>query len=100
MKLLLINFFIAAVFSVEIKKLNSDDPWEAYKTEYKLDFNGQEDIERRKIFEDNVKFINEHNAKESTFKLALNEYAHFVRFIINSLMKSSFPVTNISKLQF
>jgi len=51
-----------------------------WMTEHKIQFkNGAEFAERLSIFRDNLNYIEEHNAKGTTYELGLNAYSHLTQ---------------------
>lgn len=57
--------------------LNSNEIWEQYKIFYNLSFYNTEN-ERKYYFDQNLKYINNHNQKNMSYKLKLTQYAHYV----------------------
>ncbi|RUS77304.1 hypothetical protein EGW08_014931, partial [Elysia chlorotica] len=76
----MLKLLICAVVAVVAVECSSDSEWEKFKsTHAKVYSDKDEDIKRRGIWEANVVYINEHNAKynkgEETFFLGQNEFA-------------------------
>jgi hypothetical protein len=77
--LLFINLIYSAP-APELKKefYNLDDAEELFKTfvkDYNKTYEGEEYQRRYNNFVENLKFINEHNASNSTFSVGLNKFA-------------------------
>ncbi|KII67966.1 Digestive cysteine proteinase 2 [Thelohanellus kitauei] len=62
----------------KIENLVNDDSWSHHKSKYGLQFTPSEEHERRSIFFENVKFIEEFNAKNNGITLAVNKFAHML----------------------
>ncbi|KAF1743601.1 hypothetical protein MXB_1537, partial [Myxobolus squamalis] len=50
--------------------------WEKYKSEYNLDFSGEENAYRKEIFVENYRYIMESNSRNSNFTLSMNMFGH------------------------
>ncbi|KII64894.1 Digestive cysteine proteinase 2 [Thelohanellus kitauei] len=59
-----------------VQNLVSTGLWNEYKGKYNLKFSPSEEAERRDLFLDNLRFIEEVNARNEGFTLAMNEYGH------------------------
>lgn len=81
--LFIILLYFYSGHSISLNKLNSDDHWEEYKKIFNFNFGFFEDRQRRTIFLDNYKYIQEHNHKESLFKMGINHLTHLVLFKLN-----------------
>lgn len=64
------------------KNINLDKEWSTHKSKYKLNFKSEEDRERKSIFIENYKFIENHNNKNNKFELEINKFSHLVNFIL------------------
>ncbi|KAA0200003.1 Secreted cathepsin L 1 [Fasciolopsis buskii] len=72
MRSVILTLLIAGVFA------SNDEVWREWKRKYKKELNGVDDAFRRKIWEDNVKYIQEHNLRHDlglvTYTLGLNQF--------------------------
>lgn len=94
MKLFILTILFKTFQSISFKKFVIDENWKQYKNEYSLEFKENEDFERKLIFMENLEYINEHNSKESSFKLEINQFSHLVFLIIIRPMKNTNPAKN------
>lgn len=78
MYFLLITVTFLTAQAETFKKLNSDKEWEKYKKDFNLNFENEENELRKSIFLKNIEFIDQHNKKDSLFKLGINHYTHLV----------------------
>ena len=62
-----------------------DTEWHSWKARHGVVYQDsiQEDLKRR-VWEDNYHFIEEHNRGNQTYKLGLNRFADLVRAVINT----------------
>ncbi|KII67705.1 Cathepsin 7 [Thelohanellus kitauei] len=60
----------------KIENLVTSNQWSQYKSKYNLNITSDEEDERKAIFLDNVRYIEEFNAKNKSFKLEINKFAH------------------------
>ncbi|KII63832.1 Digestive cysteine proteinase 2 [Thelohanellus kitauei] len=65
-----------AAHASRIQDLTSSGLWSHHKRKYNLQPTPSEEFERRALFFHNLKFIEDHNAKNIDFKLAMNEFGH------------------------
>ncbi|KII69919.1 Pro-cathepsin H [Thelohanellus kitauei] len=81
----------------EFQQLDLDITWKDHKSTYGLAFNEEEDHDRKEIFIENSKFINEHNAHNTELKLKMNKFGHLRpdEILMNNVMKR----TKITKSQ-
>uniref|UniRef100_A0A8W8P0C9 Cathepsin L n=1 Tax=Magallana gigas TaxID=29159 RepID=A0A8W8P0C9_MAGGI len=82
--------------------LTLDNEWELFKVAYKKNY-GEEESNRRQIWEDNVRLIEKHNLEEDrgvhTYRLGMNEYGdmtneEFAR-VMNGLIVHNKTSTNL-----
>ena len=87
-KVAILLFGILACMLASYKCQEDEDPeldakWAEFKSASKKSYKVNEEMIRRKIFQRNLKFINEHNTAaqngQETFTLAVNENADLVR---------------------
>lgn len=67
-----------------------------YLREHNMVFTGEEYKLRYSIFESNLRLINEHNAKKSTFKMGLNRFAVLTQTEYRSLMHPQGELNDVS----
>ncbi|KII69928.1 Digestive cysteine proteinase 3 [Thelohanellus kitauei] len=89
MKILLISVLVYISQLDDFDKLDLDIKWKHYKSTYSLRFNEEEEQLRKEIFIKNYQFIEEHNAKNSEFKLKMNKFGHLRsdEVVMNNVMK-------------
>ncbi|KAF1745422.1 hypothetical protein MXB_292 [Myxobolus squamalis] len=80
--LVIILFYFLAIdplYQLKIKNILLNSEWIDYKLKYKLEFSGDEDIQRKKIFLKSYKFIVDTNAKNLNFTLEMNKFGHLTK---------------------
>jgi len=61
--------------SLALAQAQADMSWEEFKNTYGRVYNGDEETARKAIFEDNLRYIQEENAKNASYTLAVNMFA-------------------------
>ncbi|KII70619.1 Digestive cysteine proteinase 2 [Thelohanellus kitauei] len=90
--------FIYLLFNVaitlEIENLVSPGLWNQHKRKYNLMLSQTEEVERRAIYFDNLKYIEDINSQNLGFKLAMNEYGHMrpSELTMSTIMKRHLPL--------
>lgn len=66
-----------------------DDRWSSWKKTFGIEISGDEEELRSNIFKSNAAFVDEQNAKNNSFTLALNKFAHLSNEEFRQLYMSS-----------
>ncbi|KII63831.1 Crustapain [Thelohanellus kitauei] len=77
-----------------IEDLASSGLWSQHKSKYNIKLTPSKEFERRALFFEHLKFIEEHNAKNLDFKLAMNEFGHLrpSELLMKTTMERSLPL--------
>ncbi|KAF1742094.1 hypothetical protein MXB_4505 [Myxobolus squamalis] len=68
--------------------------WDDYKSKYRLEFSGNEELVRLEIFLQNYKFVVDTNAKDLKFTLGMNQFGHLKKHELSRhLMHKKAPET-------
>ncbi|KAL7298517.1 hypothetical protein TKK_0008297 [Trichogramma kaykai] len=83
MKFIAIALLCAILVSSILADLEGAKEWENFKSQFNKKYEGDEDQQRMKIFLDNKKLIEEHNAKyakgEVSYTLGINQFADLTK---------------------
>ena len=81
--MVLIAFCISYINSAQIVSTTVsffDLEWEAFKSQFGKIYSSTEDLKRYQIFQENLNYIEQKNAENSTFKVGMNIFGDFVNF--------------------
>lgn len=86
MKILIFAFALVAVTSAaSLTDVSLNNFWTQFKRQHnKVYANSEEEVQRRLVWESNLKFIRQHNLEadlgQHTYKVGINRYADMVRY--------------------
>ncbi|KAF4648758.1 hypothetical protein FOL47_002847, partial [Perkinsus chesapeaki] len=85
--MLVIGGFATLILSIatDQKLAEVHEMFTNFKAKYNFDF-GEDDFKRAKIFHDNVRYIDDVNAQNRSFRLGVNKYAHLSREEFRDMM--------------
>jgi len=91
MKVFLLSVFALATVALSQPVENLDDEWHNFKVTYEKEYEDEEEETlRKKVFMDNHKFVQEHNAKyqngEVTYEVGINKFADLTAEEFASMM--------------
>ncbi|KAF4661988.1 hypothetical protein FOL47_006471 [Perkinsus chesapeaki] len=82
-KLALVAYLASCI--VEYDVVESKNMFDDFKAKFSLDF-GETDADREAIFSENVKYINEVNAKNLSYRLGINKFTHLTNEEFRDMM--------------
>ena len=87
--LVVLSLLVVACFAHEFESQEIQDlAWIGWKQMYNKTYTGEEEKYRRIIWENNLKYIEEFNAQEHSYKLGPNHFADLVCTVYNIVILS------------
>ncbi|OWF53459.1 cathepsin L1-like [Mizuhopecten yessoensis] len=104
LKLALLSVLYVCAIATPLTDPILDDEWTLFKNTYNRQYEGQEELMRRIIWEDNARFVQRHNVEASnglhTFTTGMNEFGDLTNLEFVSMMNGYIMRNSTSNLVF